>query len=49
MAPVAVSVTVIVYSTFDRAPKNTQKFPLIEFPSSTLTVTSTLSGEKNQK
>ena len=49
MAPVAVSATVIVYSTFDSAPKNTQKLPLVEFPSSTLSVTSTFSGAKNQK
>ena len=48
-SPVAVSVTVIVYSTSVSAPQNTHRWPLTAVPSSALTTSSTLSGLKNQK
>ncbi len=47
--PVAVSVTVRVYSTFDSAPKKTQYLPLTVRASSTLMTSSMLAEEKNQK
>jgi len=47
--PVAVSVTVTEKPTLEREPRKTQKWPLIVRPSRTLTVSSRLSGSKNQK
>ena len=49
VAPVAVSVRVSVYSTFESEPKKTQKWPLTPRASSTLTISSRLAGSKNQK
>ena len=46
---VSESVTVIEYFTFERAPKKTQMLPLTPRASRTLTISSTLLGEKNQK
>jgi hypothetical protein len=48
-APVTVSVTVIVYSTLERAPKKTQDALLKARPSTTFSTSSMLLLLKNQK